>query len=882
VSRHALARWIRSLRSTTTPPARRLRSHHRLGLERLEDRDVPATIVGGSTLLTSGDAAQLETWLGEGTITLTNIFTHTAGDGRTAYDFHGAADSHGRTFVVIEVLATRGNPHEIIGGYDPRPWDSFSAYHYSAADVDRTAFLFNLTSATRLDQKPSSLDSNIGQYQTYNTSSYGPTFGAGFDLYVPYDLSNGGYANQYSYGPAGTGGTNVVGGTSYTNFDIGTIEVFSIGGPPDIQLAGNNVEENKPAGTLVGSLDTVVPGASLTFTYSLVSGPGDTDNGSFTIDGNALRTAASFDFETQSSYSIRVRSTDNNGSSAEEVFTINVLDVTGITQPLSGVPLSANIDEGQALTFDAVETDPDAAGPLTFSLVGAPAGATIDPGTGEFSWTPTEAQGPNTFLFTVQVTDGFAVVDQNVTVFVGEVNTAPALSGVPSAATVVNGNTLSFTATATDPDLVAGLPNTLTFSLIGAPPGAFIHPDTGAFTWAVGPDVAPGDYTFEVRVADDGTPARSDTATVTVTVAQAAVVGGNLQVAGTSAADVISVGPDPNPLLLAVTINGAPVGSFAVAGITGHIVVHGFDGADRITVVSTIGADLFGGNGNDTLTGGAGNDSLTGGNGNDVLIGGLGNDVYVFANNWGQDKVTEAATGGNDGYDFTAATTGLAVAIGTTVSVTSGLNKVTTVGKVEKVLGGSGNDTFTFAAGAKVAGAINGGGGTNTLSYAAYTTGVTVNLLLGTATGTGGVSNIANVVGGAGNDILVGNALANQLTGNGGRDILIGGGGADALSGGAGDDLLLGGSTVHATNPAALTAIQKEWTSATAYATRIAHLRGTTPGGLNGSTVLNAASVTDDGGAADGLTGGGGTDWFLRFATDSVTDAAAGETVTLF
>jgi hypothetical protein len=30
---------------------------------------------------------------------------------------------------------------------------------------------------------------------------------------------------------------------------------------------------------------------------------------------------------------------------------------------------------------------------LTFSLVGAPTGATIDGTTGAFSWTPTEAQG---------------------------------------------------------------------------------------------------------------------------------------------------------------------------------------------------------------------------------------------------------------------------------------------------------------------------------------------------------------------------------------------------------------------------------------------------------------------------------------------------------
>ena len=42
---------------------------------------------------------------------------------------------------------------------------------------------------------------------------------------------------------------------------------------------------------------------------------------------------------------------------------------------------------------------------LTYSLIGAPAGATIDPATGEFSWTPSEAQGPGVYTFTVSVTD---------------------------------------------------------------------------------------------------------------------------------------------------------------------------------------------------------------------------------------------------------------------------------------------------------------------------------------------------------------------------------------------------------------------------------------------------------------------------------------------
>ncbi len=48
--------------------------------------------------------------------------------------------------------------------------------------------------------------------------------------------------------------------------------------------------------------------------------------------------------------------------------------------------------------------------------------------------------------------------------------------------------------------------------------------------------------------------------------------------------------------------------------------------------------------------------------------------------------------------------------------------------------------------------------------------------------------NTANVVGGAGADLLVGDANANILTAGSGNDVLIGGGGADTLIGGAGAD----------------------------------------------------------------------------------------------
>jgi hypothetical protein len=98
--------------------------------------------------------------------------------------------------------------------------------------------------------------------------------------------------------------------------------------PADVALSNSSVAENLPSGASVGTFSTTDPDSGNTFAYSLVTGTGDSDNVSFTIDGNTLKTAAVFNFEAKSSYSIRVQSTDQGGLSVEKVFTVNVLNVT--------------------------------------------------------------------------------------------------------------------------------------------------------------------------------------------------------------------------------------------------------------------------------------------------------------------------------------------------------------------------------------------------------------------------------------------------------------------------------------------------------------------------------------------------------------------------
>jgi len=117
------------------------------------------------------------------------------------------------------------------------------------------------------------------------------------------------------------------------------------------------------------------------------------------------------------------------------------------------------------------------------------------------------------------------------------------------------------------------------------------------------------------------------------------------------------------------------------------------------------------------------------------------------------------------------------------------------------VYGGVGNDTFLQGAVATPGETISGGPGTDTLSYVARTTAVTVSI------GTVGVSpddgealevddivDVDVVIGGTGNDALSAGTLAATLQGGPGNDTLVGGAGNDTLNGGAGNDILRGGA----------------------------------------------------------------------------------------
>ena len=89
-----------------------------------------------------------------------------------------------------------------------------------------------------------------------------------------------------------------------------------------VYLSETSTVENGAPGSVIGSLTTDSATDNSETTYALVSGAGDIDNDAFTIVGSELQSAASFDYETKSSYTVRVRATTVDGHVVEQAFSI--------------------------------------------------------------------------------------------------------------------------------------------------------------------------------------------------------------------------------------------------------------------------------------------------------------------------------------------------------------------------------------------------------------------------------------------------------------------------------------------------------------------------------------------------------------------------------
>ncbi len=344
-----------------------------------------------------------------------------------------------------------------------------------------------------------------------------------------------------------------------------------------------------------------------------------------------------------------------------------------------------------------------------------------------------------------------------------------------------------------------------------------------------------------------------------------------------------------------------------MSGMGGNDVLFGGRGNDRLdggagddrlfgdvgndTLDGGYGNDVLRGDaGNDALSGGAGNDSLNGGDGDNVLAGGLGDDT--LGGGTGRDRLD-----GGDGKDTL---TGWAGAD----RLDGGAGDDTLYGQegADTLIGGLGNDWLLGGDDAAWAAAD-----IDTADYSAATRAIVVSMkgtyelvdgtyvffnAEGTEIGYDRFNSIENVIGGAGNDVIEGNAYANDLDGRGGADRMAGGAGDDTYRVNVSSDSVIeakgeGRDTIVTAASYALSAGQEVETL------RFADPAGTANRSLRGNEfgqtlIGNAGANGLDGGlGTDLLKGNVGADTFI-FSTalgggnvDRIIDFAAADTIRL-
>jgi len=376
------------------------------------------------------------------------------------------------------------------------------------------------TGALTEDGSPSSVggtltvtDPDSGQAVFAAPGALNKTYGAfTFDATTgvwSYALDNGRPATQaLSAGQAVTDSLTVTSLDGTASRAIVVTVTGAAEAPSNIALSASVAPENAAPGTVIGTLSTTDGDAGETFTYTLVSGAGDTDNAAFTIDGATLKTAVALNFEAQSSYSIRVRSTDSTSLSTERVLTVTV---TNVNEAPTDIGISAATVADTATVGTVVGTlfgiDADANQTFTYALVSG-AG---DSGNAAFTIVGEQLKTAVAFDFATQssysirvrATDGGGLSHEKALTITLVDNTAATIGGTATAALSADGPVLTVgnTLTVTDPD---------------AGQAAFAEPDVldgtfGSFTF----DATTGQWTYALDANRTRTIALTSDQTVT-------------------------------------------------------------------------------------------------------------------------------------------------------------------------------------------------------------------------------------------------------------------------------------------------------------------------------------------------------------------------------
>ena len=186
--------------------------------------------------------------------------------------------------------------------------------------------------------------------------------------------------------------------------------------PVRVLLSQRSFPESSTLGSLIGVLGSDDEDLNASrYVYSFVLGSGDDDNGSFLLDGGRLLLNTSADFETKSSYFIRLRSTDADNPLlyAESRFEILVQDVNEapISLQPSALSVAENLTQGSEIVRFSV-LDPDIDDTHTLRLINESATFAIGGGQSLVLGSNIDYEDRSFYFLDIEVTDrgGLSVV----------------------------------------------------------------------------------------------------------------------------------------------------------------------------------------------------------------------------------------------------------------------------------------------------------------------------------------------------------------------------------------------------------------------------------------------------------------------------------------
>ena len=295
-----------------------------------------------------------------------------------------------------------------------------------------------------------------------------------------------------------------------------TIAVTELNTEPTLATVVDQfINEGETLNVVLGATDSDLPANALRF--GLVNGPTG-----MTVDPTTgLVSWSTGEGEGPGTYAVAVNVSDNGAPALSTVRNFQVHVAESNNAPVLASIADQTVTELETLTLQFSASDTDLpANRLIYALGTAPEGAVLNEANGQFTWAPTEAQGPGSYTINVGVRDDAIFplsATQSFQVVVEESNQAPFL---PSFGGILaeEGQENVIPLVAFDSDEPA---QTITWTLSAdAPEGVTLDSSIPALRWTPTEAQGPGIYSFGIEAADSGELSQKVTATVTVAVTE--------------------------------------------------------------------------------------------------------------------------------------------------------------------------------------------------------------------------------------------------------------------------------------------------------------------------------------------------------------------------